>query len=95
MGSSFLQIRAISADLCHELAPPESVISWVREAQIAVSSGKAVLPLRRGLPVGDEIGTIGIMPGYLQSEHSAGIKLVSLVPPERRKVTSHHGLFIM
>lgn len=94
-GKTSVKIRVIPATSCHELAPPDQVIAWVREAQIATSKGEAELPLRRALSISPDIGAIGMMPGYLAPAKSAGVKLVSLVPPARRKGSSHLGLFIL
>ena len=42
------------------------------------------------------MGTIGMMPGYAGGKVArAGVKLVSLVPPERRKGSSHLGLMVL
>lgn len=89
-------LRIIDGDTIRRLAPPKELIGWMREAMIAVSKREVELPLRRGMPLPDGMGTIGMMPGYVGSSvQSAGVKLVSLVPPERRKGSSHLGLMVL
>lgn len=89
-------LRIIDGDTIRRLAPPKELIGWMREAMIAVSKREVELPLRRGMPLPDGMGAIGMMPGYVGgSIQSAGVKLVSLVPPERRKGSSHLGLMVL
>jgi ornithine cyclodeaminase len=52
----------------------------MRTTLAAVSRGDAELPLRWALQLPGDGGMLVMMPGYLGSEASAGIKLVSLVP---------------
>lgn len=89
-------LRIIDADTIRELATPERLIGWMREAMIAVSRREVELPLRQGMPIPDGGGAIGVMPGYIGARiHSAGVKLVSLVPPEKRRGSSHLGLMVL
>jgi ornithine cyclodeaminase/alanine dehydrogenase-like protein (mu-crystallin family) len=89
-------LRIIDADTIRRLAPPERLIGWMREAMVAVSRRDVVLPLRQGMSLPEGAGAIGIMPGFVGgSTASAGVKLVSLVPPERRKGSSHLGLMVL
>ncbi len=89
-------LRIIDGNTIRRLAPPKELIGWMREAMIAVSKREVELPLRRGMPLPDGMGAIGMMPGYVGgSVQSAGVKLVSLVPPERRKGSSHLGLMVL
>lgn len=89
-------LRIINGETIRQLAPPKELITWMREAMIAVSKREVELPLRRGMPLPDGMGAIGMMPGYVGgSVQSAGVKLVSLVPPERRKGSSHLGLMVL
>lgn len=90
-----LALRAIDAATIRALAPPEQLIAWMREAMIAASSGAVELPLRRKMDLPDGAGAIGMMPGFVAAAGSAGVKLVSLVPPERRRGSSHLGLMLL
>lgn len=89
-------LLVIDAATIRALATPDRLIRWMREAMIAVSARDVELPLRRGMPLPDGGGAIGMMPGFVGGEvMSAGVKLVSLVPPERRKGSSHLGLMLL
>ncbi|WP_088308489.1 ornithine cyclodeaminase family protein [Novosphingobium sp. B 225] len=90
------QLRIIDGATIRRLAPPEKLIGWMREAMIAVSRREVELPLRRALVLPGDMGAVGMMPGYVGAEvNSAGVKLVSLVPPARRKGSSHLGLMVL
>lgn len=93
MSTSF---RIIDAATIQRLAPPELLIEWMREAMVAVSRREVELPLRQALVLPDGMGAVGMMPGYVGGAiNAAGVKLVSLVPPERRKGSSHLGLMVL
>lgn len=89
-------LRIIDAATIRRLAPPERLIGWMREAMVAVSRRDVVLPLRQALLLPDGAGAIGMMPGHVGAGiDAAGVKLVSLVPPERRRGSSHLGLMVL
>lgn len=89
-------LLVIDAATIRALAKPDLLIGWMREAMIAVSARDVELPLRRGMPLPDGGGAIGMMPGFVGGQvMSAGVKVVSLVPPERRKGSSHLGLMVL
>lgn len=89
-------LLVIDANTIKALAPPEKLIGWMRDALVAVSRRDAVLPLRQGMAIPNGGGAIGIMPGFVGADvQSAGVKLVSLVPVERRKGSSHLGLMVL
>jgi len=60
----------------------------------AVSRGDAELPLRTGMPLPCEGGVLVMMPGFLGSEASAGIKLLSLAPKQAGR-SSHLGVMML
>lgn len=89
-------LRIIDGATVRRLAPPEKLIAWMRPAMIATSRRAVELPLRRGMVLPGGLGVIGMMPGYVgEDTASAGVKLVSLVPPERRRGSSHLGLMVL
>lgn len=89
-------LRVIDAGTIKRLAPPEKLIGWMREAMQLISARDVELPLRRGMAISNGAGAIGMMPGYVGGDiAAAGVKLVSLVPPNRRKGSSHLGLMIL
>lgn len=89
-------LRVIDAGTIKRLAPPAKLIGWMRAAMQLVSARDVELPLRRGMVLPGGAGVIGMMPGFVGGEiAAAGVKLVSLVPPDRRKGSSHLGLMIL
>lgn len=90
------EVLLLSGEVVRELAPVDALICWMREAMILTSQRDAELPLRRSLDLPGDLGKVGMMPGYLGGDvASAGVKLVSLVPPARRKGSSHLGLMVL
>jgi ornithine cyclodeaminase len=95
LGDAGISLRVIDAKLMKSLAPAEDLIDWMRDAMVATSSRRINLPLRRPLILPDGQGMLSLMPGYVQAVGAAGVKLVSLVPEERRKGSSHLGLMVL
>lgn len=60
-----MTIRIIGSELVRELAPIDDVIEWVAEALVATSAGETILPLRQGMDLGSDIGTLGMMSNYM------------------------------
>ena len=89
-------LRIIDAATVRRLAPPEKLIAWMKPAMVSTSRRAVELPLRRGMVLPGGLGVVGMMPGYVgEDTASAGVKLVSLVPPERRRGSSHLGLMVL
>ncbi|WEK46302.1 MAG: ornithine cyclodeaminase family protein [Candidatus Andeanibacterium colombiense] len=82
-----MTIRILRRDEIRALLPMDRCIELVGQAMVAVSQGKAVLPLRSAMAMPREIGMLGMMAGYLGEPESFGIKLVSLFP--RNAGTGH------
>jgi alanine dehydrogenase len=88
-------MRQISSDEVYAMLPMADCIDVVTAAMIAVSQGKANLPLRSIMPLGNG-NAMGIMPGGLAEPHVHGIKLVSLYPENpKRGLSSHQGLILL
>jgi len=63
---------------------------------IAVSAGRAVVPLRSIMVMPGERGMLGNMPGYLAEPECFGVKLVSLIPRNQPPLhSSHLGLVLL
>lgn len=58
----------------------EAAVPLMREALATLGRGDAVLPLRSLVRLPDGSGILGLMPGYLGSPQSFGLKVVSVMP---------------
>jgi len=86
----------IDGQTVRELAPYPQLIDWVKQAMMITSSGDVELPQRWPMPLPGDFGKLSLMPGYLGGDvQCAGVKLVSLAEPHRRKGSSHLGLTVL
>jgi ornithine cyclodeaminase len=89
-------IRVIDGAAVRALLPYSECVPAVRAAMMAVSAGKALLPLRTGMRLPNGAGVLGQMPGYLEEPECFGIKLVSLFPGNQaRGLSSHFGAYLL
>jgi ornithine cyclodeaminase len=88
-------MRQISSEEVYAALPIAECIDVIEAAMIAVSQGKANLPLRWLMPI-DGGNAMGIMPGGLSEPHIHGIKLISLYPENpKRGLSSHQGVILL
>lgn len=88
-------MRQISSEEVYAVLPIGDCIDVVEAAMIAVSRGKANLPLRWLMPIGSG-NAMGLMPGALADPPVHGIKIVSLYPENpRRGLSSHQGVILL
>lgn len=88
-------MRQISSEEVYAALPIAECIDVIEAAMIAVSHGKANLPLRWLMPI-DSGNAMGIMPGGLSEPHIHGIKLISLYPENpKRGLSSHQGVILL
>lgn len=72
-------IRIIGSELVRELFDMDGAIAAMREAFTAVSTGRAVQPLRSMVTAEGVKGILGLMPGaFAAPEPALGIKIVSI-----------------
>ncbi|MGA0026225.1 MAG: ornithine cyclodeaminase family protein [Steroidobacteraceae bacterium] len=92
-----IPLRLIPAHVVRQLLDYPSCVEVLRAVMPKVSAGKALLPLRQGLPLPDGKGVLGMMPGALDGEPGwFGIKLVSLFPGNTaRGLSSHLGMYAL
>jgi ornithine cyclodeaminase/alanine dehydrogenase-like protein (mu-crystallin family) len=91
-----VEIRVLRAAEIRALLPMRECVELMRGAMIALSEGRAVVPLRSVMAMPDARGMLGNMPGYLADPECFGVKLVSLMPhndPTRH--SSHLGLVLL
>jgi ornithine cyclodeaminase len=91
-----MQIRVLRGAEVRELLPMSECVELMRRTMIAVSEGRAVLPLRSLLVMPGDRGMLGNMPGYLAEPECFGVKLVSLMPHNKPpQHSSHLGLVLL
>ncbi len=82
-----------SAEDVRRCLPMDKAIELVAEAMVAVSEGKANLPLRTAMDI-DGVNKLGMMPGVLGRVY--GVKLISLFPDNPAKgLSSHIGAMVL
>jgi ornithine cyclodeaminase/alanine dehydrogenase-like protein (mu-crystallin family) len=90
-----LEIRILRGEDVRALLPMDVCIDLMKTTMIAVSEGRARLPLRSLMAVSHD-GHLGIMPGYLAEPECFGVKLVSLFPGNvSAGLSSHLGLVLL
>lgn len=73
----------LSADDVLELVPMGDAIGAVREAFVALSAGRATVPVRTAVPLADGGAVFLAMPGSVPGIPAMGAKLVSVFPQNR------------
>lgn len=91
-----MDIRVLRGPEVHALLPMAECVELIHRTMIAVSEGRAVLPLRSLLIMPNGRGMMGNMPGFLAEPECFGVKLVSLMPRNKPpEYSSHLGLVIL
>lgn len=85
----------VTAEELRALLPMQDAIETVQGAMIAVTAGKANMPLRNVMEI-DGTNRLGIMPGALRDPDVYGVKLISLFPGNPAKgLSSHIGTMVI
>jgi ornithine cyclodeaminase len=91
-----MEIRVLRAAEVRALLPMSECVELMRRTMIALSEGRAVVPLRSVMRMPDARGMLGNMPGYLADPECFGIKLVSLMPRnDPSRYSSHPGVVLL
>ena len=91
-----MQIRVLRAAEVRSLLSMGECVELMRRTMIALSEGRAVVPLRSVMTMPGGRGMLGNMPGYLADPECFGVKLVSLMPRnEPPRHSSHLGLVLL
>jgi len=91
-----VDIRVLRGHQVRALLPMSECIELMQRTMIAVSEGRAVLPLRSVLVMPGGRGMMGNMPGFLAEPECFGVKLVSLMPHNKPpQYSSHLGLVVL
>src|ERR1700676_4489508 len=89
-----MQIRILGGGEIRALLPMAACIELMRTTMIAVSEGRARIPLRTVMPVSNG-GMLGNMPGYLGEPECFGVKLLSLFPGNPAAGLSSHPCLVL
>jgi ornithine cyclodeaminase/alanine dehydrogenase-like protein (mu-crystallin family) len=91
-----MEIRVLRAAEVRSLLSMRECVELMRRTMIALSEGRAVVPLRSVMAMPAGRGMLGNMPGYLADPECFGVKLVSLMPHnEPPRYSSHLGLVLL
>ncbi|HEX6220910.1 MAG TPA: ornithine cyclodeaminase family protein [Acidimicrobiia bacterium] len=86
----------ISQDEVAGLLPMSDCIDAVRQALGDLGRGEGIQPLRRVMWLHDKVGALGMMPGYLASIETVGIKTVTVFPGNAgTEYDSHQGTVML
>lgn len=84
-------IRIINGREVRQLLPLSECIPLMARTFIAISGGKAELPLRMAVQIPGTQNRLGLMPGYLAEPAVLGVKVVALFPGG----SSHPGFVLV
>jgi ornithine cyclodeaminase/alanine dehydrogenase-like protein (mu-crystallin family) len=91
-----MDIRVLRAAEVRALLPMKECIDIMQRTMIALSEGRAMVPLRSVMAMPEAAGMLGSMPGYLADPKCFGVKLVSLMPRnDPARYASHLGVVIL
>jgi ornithine cyclodeaminase/alanine dehydrogenase-like protein (mu-crystallin family) len=89
-----VELRILRRAEIKSLLPMAACIELMQRTMIAVSAGRARIPLRSVMPVAN--GMMGSMPGALDDPSCFGVKLLSLFPGNPAAgLSSHLGLVLL
>jgi ornithine cyclodeaminase/alanine dehydrogenase-like protein (mu-crystallin family) len=91
-----VEIRLLRAADIRRLLPMAACVDLMHKTMIAVSEGRALVPLRSILRLPGGRGAMGNMPGYLADPECFGLKLISLMPGNKPPLfSSHLGIVLL
>lgn len=91
-----VELRILTGSDVRRLLPMSDCVNLMEATMIAVSQGQALLPLRSLMKMPGDIGSLGIMPGYLATADMYAAKLISLFPRNAgTEHSSHLGLLVL
>jgi len=94
--SDGIKVLWISGHEVERLLTYPLCIEAVASAMVEVSAGNVELPLRRGMPLMNKKGMLGMMAGHLGRPDCFGVKLNSLFPDNpKHGFSSHMGLYVL
>ncbi|MCZ6916548.1 MAG: ornithine cyclodeaminase family protein [Gemmatimonadetes bacterium] len=78
------------------LLPMEKCVQLMAEALKTLGRGDAVNPLRNGIRLPNDLGILGMMPGFMAEPQVLGLKVVAVFPGNHgTKYDSHQGVVVL
>ena len=78
------------------LLPMDACIDLVAQALEALARGAGTNPLRRGMLLPERAGVLGLMPGHLADPEALGVKVITVVPANRKTgLDTHQGVVLL
>ena len=91
-----MKVLIINQAEVYQLLPMDECMAAKSEALTAISSGKAINPLRQILHLPDKQGLLGMMPSYLEGLNAVGLKVVSVFHNNKGTTyDSHQGAVLV
>jgi len=91
-----MKVLIINQAEVYQLLPMNECMAAMAEALTAISSGKALNPLRQILHLPDKRGLLGLMPSYLEDLNAVGLKVVSVIHDNKGDpYDSHQGAVLV
>ena len=86
----------ISQAEVRKLLPMDACIDLMAEALATLSRGDAINPLRTGIRLPNNLGILGMMPGYMEQPRALGLKVVAVFPGNHgTEYDSHQGVVVL
>lgn len=91
-----MEFRIISGSDVTSLLPMGECVEVMAEALKTLARAEAVLPLRSAVWLPDRSGLLGVMPAYLESPRTIGLKAVTVMPGNHgTEYDSHQGVVLL
>lgn len=91
-----MKVRIISEHEVYDLLPMAECMEVMAETLKTLALGDGVNPLRSALKYPDGNGLLGLMPAYLVSPPSTGVKVVTVMPGNHgTEFDSHQGFVLL
>ncbi len=79
-----------------KLLPMDACVDLMAEALKTLGRDDAINPLRNGIRLPNDLGILGMMPGYMAQPHTFGLKVVSVFPGNHgTDYDSHQGVVVL
>ncbi len=74
----------------------DACVDLMAEALMTLGRDDAINPLRNGIRLPNDLGILGMMPGYMAQPHTFGLKVVSVFPSNHgTDYDSHQGVVVL